>query len=210
MPTQACRHPLARHWLGLLRDATLPPSRVRSLAEDLAALLALDALADLPLAASSVTGWAGSVETQTLADPPPVLVPVLRAGLGMLPGVQRHLPDAPVGVLGYRRDEHTLQPHAYYTNLGPAVAGRMALLLDPMLATGGSLIAAADTLRAAGCASIRVLCLVAAPEGLAALDARHPQITVYTAAVDAGLNDVGYILPGLGDAGDRLFGTAPG
>lgn len=207
MPTTLCTHPLARHLLGRLREATLPPSAVRTLVEDLAALLTLDATADLATTPRSVQGWAGTVAVEQLAEPLPLLVPVLRAGLGLLPGVQRHLPDAPVGVLGFRRDEHTLQAHAYYANLGPAAAGRSALLLDPMLATGGTLAAAADALRAAGCTTIRALCLVAAPEGLAAFHARHPDIRVHAAAVDDGLNAVGYILPGLGDAGDRLFGT---
>ncbi len=207
MPATLCTHPLARHLLGRLREAALPPSAVRALVEDLAALLTLDATADLATCTQHVQGWAGAVSIEQLAEPLPLLVPVLRAGLGMLPGVQRHLPDAPVGVLGYRRDEHTLEAHAYYANLGPSAAGRSALLLDPMLATGGTLIAAADRLRADGCTRIRALCLVAAPEGLAAFNARHPDIRVHAAAVDTGLNEVGYILPGLGDAGDRLFGT---
>jgi uracil phosphoribosyltransferase len=135
------------------------------------------------------------------------LVPVLRAGLGMLPGVLDMIPAAKVGVVGIRRDEATLEALAYYENLVGDLADRTALVLDPMLATGGTLIATIDMLKRAGCTRIRGLFLVAAPEGLRALEARHPDVDVYVASIDERLNEVGYILPGLGDAGDKIFGT---
>jgi uracil phosphoribosyltransferase len=134
-------------------------------------------------------------------------VPILRAGLGFLPGVQVLLPSAPVSVIGLRRDEQTLQPQAYYQRLVHDIAGRSALLIDPMLATGGSAIAAIDTLKAAGVTRVKAIFLVAAPEGLRALEAAHADTEVFVAAIDERLNDRGYILPGLGDAGDRIFGT---
>jgi uracil phosphoribosyltransferase len=135
------------------------------------------------------------------------LVPILRAGLGMASGVLHLLPDARLGHLGVRRDETTLQPIAYYQKLPPDIASTEVLLIDPMLATGGSAIAAADYLKSAGVTSLRFVCLVAAPEGIAAFHSHHPEIPLYTAAIDRQLNDKGYILPGLGDAGDRIFGT---
>jgi uracil phosphoribosyltransferase len=134
-------------------------------------------------------------------------VPILRAGLGFLPGVQAMLPSAPVSVIGLRRNEATLQAEGYYTRLVERMEERTALLLDPMLATGGSLVAAVDVLKQAGCRHIKGLFLVAAPEGLARIEAAHPDVEIYVAAIDRCLDPRGYILPGLGDAGDRLFGT---
>jgi uracil phosphoribosyltransferase len=134
-------------------------------------------------------------------------VPILRAGLGMLPGVLELIPAAKVSVVGMRRDEATLLPETYYENLVGGMHDRTALILDPMLATGGTLVATVGLLKAAGATRIKGLFLVAAPEGLRALEAAHPDVEVYTAAIDARLNDKGYILPGLGDAGDRIFGT---
>jgi uracil phosphoribosyltransferase len=143
---------------------------------------------------------------QALARPI-TLVPILRAGLGMADGVLRLLPDARLGHLGVRRDEATLQPIAYYQKLPPDIADTEVLLIDPMLATGGSGAAAVSFLKKAGVSSMRFVCLVAAPEGIQALHAQHPEVPIYTAAIDRQLNEKGYILPGLGDAGDRLFGT---
>jgi uracil phosphoribosyltransferase len=134
-------------------------------------------------------------------------VPILRAGLGMLDGVLHLLPGARTSVIGLYRNEETLEPVPYYDKLAPAIEHRTALILDPMLATGGSLLAAIDTLEAAGCTDIRGLFLVAAPEGLAALEVRHPEVRVWVAAIDERLDERGYILPGLGDAGDKIFGT---
>jgi uracil phosphoribosyltransferase len=134
-------------------------------------------------------------------------VPILRAGLGFLPGVQAMIPSAPVSVIGLRRNEQTLQPEGYYSRLVEDLAQRTALILDPMLATGGSLVAAIDMLKQAGCPRIKGLFLVAAPEGLARVEAAHPDTEIYVASIDQGLDPRGYILPGLGDAGDRLFGT---
>ncbi|GAA4866990.1 uracil phosphoribosyltransferase [Luteimonas vadosa] len=201
------RHPLVQHKLGLLRRAENSTKSFRELAAELAALLTYEATADLETEDAEVQGWAGPIPVRRIKGRKITLVPILRAGLGMLPGVLELIPAAKVGVVGIRRDEKTLAPVPYYENLVGGLADRTALILDPMLATGGTLIATIDMLKAAGATRLKGLFLVAAPEGLRALEAAHPDIEVYTAAIDERLNGKGYILPGLGDAGDRIFGT---
>lgn len=207
MPVIEVRHPLVRHKLGLLRDLATGPALFRQVVAEIATLLAYEATADLALETARIETWAGPLDVGRCAQSQITLVPILRAGLGFLPGVQALLPNAPVSVIGLRRDEQTLQPHAYYQRFVADIAGRTALLIDPMLATGGSAIAAIDALKAAGVTRVKAIFLVSAPEGLRALDAAHPDTEIWTAAIDEKLNDHGYILPGLGDAGDRIFGT---
>ena len=201
------RHPLVQHKLGLMRRSDNSTKSFRELASEVAMLLTYEATADLETEASVVEGWAGPVSVRRIKGAKVTLVPILRAGLGMLPGVLELIPAAKVGVVGLQRDEKTLQPVGYYEKLSGRMDERTAIILDPMLATGGSLIATVDLLKAAGCKRIKGLFLVAAPEGLRALEARHPDVEVYTASIDARLNEVGYILPGFGDAGDKIFGT---
>ena len=154
-----------------------------------------------------IDGWAGKVSTQRIAGKKITIVPILRAGIGMLEGVLNLIPSAKVSVLGLERDEETLEVRTYYKKLVPDVANRIAMIIDPMLATGNSLIAAIDVLKASGCKDIRVMVLVAAPEGIAKVEAAHPDVRIYTASIDQGLNEDGYIVPGLGDAGDKIFGS---
>lgn len=201
------RHPLVRHKLGLLRRADLGTKAFRDVVGEIATLLAYEATADLPLETVEVDGWAGPVRVERIEGRKITLVPVLRAGLGLLPGVLEVIPAAKVGVVGLQRDEATLDAVGYYARLVGGMADRVALVLDPMLATGGTLVATIDRLKAAGATRIKALCLVAAPEGLRAVEARHPDVEVVVAAIDERLDHRGYILPGLGDAGDRIFGT---
>jgi uracil phosphoribosyltransferase len=201
------RHPLVQHKLGLMRRVGNSTKEFRELASEVATLLTYEATADLETEEAIVEGWSGRVTTQRIKGAKVTLVPILRAGLGMLPGVLELIPAAKVGVVGLQRDEATLQPVGYYEKLVGRMDERTAIILDPMLATGGTLIATVDMLKAAGCKRIKGLFLVAAPEGLRALEARHPDVEVYVAAIDEHLNDLGYILPGLGDAGDKIFGT---
>ena len=201
------RHPLVQHKLGKLRDIGTDPVLFRQLAGEVAALLAYEATRDLATEPQSVQTWAGPLQVERIRGDNLTLVPILRAGLGFLPGVQALLPAAPVSVIGLRRNETTHQPEGYYQRLADRMHERTALLIDPMLATGGSAAAAIDLLKAAGCTKIKGLFLVAAPEGLRALEAAHPDIEVYVAAIDERLDENAYIRPGLGDAGDRLFGT---
>jgi uracil phosphoribosyltransferase len=210
MKTVEVLHPLVQHKIGLLRNATLNTKDFRELVTELGTLLAYEATADLELTTETMAGWAGKVKVKKIAGAKITLVPILRAGLGMLPGVLALIPTARVSVVGLQRDEETLQPVPYFEKLTGRLEERDALILDPMLATGGTLIATVDMLKRAGCRRIKGIFLVAAPEGLAALKKAHPDVEVYTAAVDDRLNDKGYILPGLGDAGDRIFGTRVG
>lgn len=203
------RHPLVQHKLGLMRRAGNSTKTFRELAAEVAMLLACEATADLALEDAEADGWAGPVAVRRIAGRKLTLVPILRAGLGLLPGVLQLVPAAKVSVVGIRRDETTLAPMPYYDNVVADLGERTALVLDPMLATGGTLIATVALLKASGCTRIKGLLLVAAPEGLRALEAAHPDVEVYTAAIDERLNEKGYILPGLGDAGDRIFGTRP-
>ncbi len=201
------RHPLVQHKIGLLRDAALSTKGFRELVTELGTLLAYEATANLDTESHVQQGWAGPVNVQRIAGAKITLVPILRAGLGMLPGVLALIPAARVSVVGLQRDEETLQPVPYFERLTGRLEERDALILDPMLATGGTLIATIDMLKRAGARRIKGIFLVAAPEGLKALEAVHPDVEVYTAAIDDHLNEKGYILPGLGDAGDRIFGT---
>ena len=207
MPVQQIRHPLIRHKLGLMRRADISTKHFRELAQELGALLTYEATQDLPLETCEIAGWCGPVAVEKLAGKKITVVPILRAGIGMLDGVLSLIPSAKVSVVGLARNEETLEAERYLEKLVPGIEQRLALIVDPMLATGGSLIATIDLLKAAGCREIRALVLVAAPEGIAALEAAHPEVRIYTAAVDERLNEQGYILPGLGDAGDKIFGT---
>lgn len=206
MSVSTLDHPLARHKLGMMRDATLGHREMRALAAELAGMLAHEATRELPTSSRSVRGWAGEVAVEQVDEAAVTVVPILRAGLGMLSGVLDLLPGARVGVVGLQRDEHTLQAQAYCSKLGERMDGQLALVIDPMLATAGTAIATIDMVKALGCTRIKALFLVAAPEGLARLQEAHPDVAVHTAAVDERLDEVGYILPGLGDAGDRIFG----
>lgn len=200
-------HPLIRHKLGKLRDIATDPVLFRQLAGEVASLLAYEATRDLATTPRQVQTWAGTLDVDRVNGDDLTLVPILRAGLGFLPGVQSLLPAAPISVIGLRRNEDTHRPEGYYQRLADRMQQRTALLIDPMLATGGSAIAAIDLLKAAGCRRIKGLFLVAAPEGLRAIEAAHPDVDIYVAAIDERLDENAYIRPGLGDAGDRLFGT---
>jgi len=203
-----CDHPLIQHKLTQIRDERTEPKAFRELLEDVAMLMAYDLTRALPLKEIVVKTPVDAARGRVLAGPAPVLVPVLRAGLGMVGGVLRLLPDAKVGHIGLYRDHESLKPVEYYLNLPPGIEGGDAIVIDPMLATGGSAAAALRALKARGAGSVRLMCLIAAPEGIAAVHAEHPDADIYAAAVDERLNEHGYIVPGLGDAGDRMFGTA--
>jgi uracil phosphoribosyltransferase len=197
-------HPLARHLLTELRDRTTAPDRFRTLAKQLTAILVLEATRDLTTDARLVETPLERTEGSAL--PGIVAVPILRAGLGMVEAVTELFPGVDLGHIGIERDDQTLQPSSYYEKL-PPLNGRHVLLLDPMLATGGSAMRAADSIKRRTPAAVRMVCLVAAPEGVKALEAAHPDVPVVAAALDRELNGQGYILPGIGDFGDRLFGT---
>jgi uracil phosphoribosyltransferase len=197
-------HPLASHVLTELRDQTTPPARFRTLAKQLTAILVLEATRDLPTEAKSVETPLERTEGSEL--PGMVAVPILRAGLGMVEAVIELFPGVGLGHIGLERDEQTLQPTSYYEKL-PSLKGRHILLLDPMLATGGSAVRATGAVKKREPATVRMVCMVAAPEGVAALEAAHADVSIVTAALDRELNERGYILPGLGDFGDRLYGT---
>lgn len=207
MPVHEIRHPLVRHKLGLMRRNDLSTKQFRELAAEIGRLLTYEATRDIEVETRTVEGWAGDVSIEQIKGKKITLVPILRAGLGMLDGALDLIPGARVSVVGLQRDEDTLEPRAYYEKFTSNMEERMALVVDPMLATGGSLVAAIDMVKRSGCTHVKVLCLVAAPEGIRRMEAAHPEVEIFVAAVDDGLNERGYILPGLGDAGDRLFGT---
>ncbi|ANK82265.1 MAG: uracil phosphoribosyltransferase [Rhizobiales bacterium NRL2] len=200
-------HPVAQHKLTLLRRAATPPSQFRRTLRELGALLAYEALRDLPVAAVRIETPVAEMDASEIAQGTLAVVSILRAGNGLADGVSDLLPDVPVGHIGLRRNETTLKPERYYLNLPRGIGRARVLLVDPMLATGGSAADAIDQLRAAGVRELRFVCVLAAPEGLAHMAERHPDVPVVTAAIDNRLNEVGYIVPGLGDAGDRLYGT---
>lgn len=201
------RHPLVQHKLTILRDRNTPTKIFKELVDEIAMLMAYEATSELTVVPLTVETPLEATEGRHISGKKLTLVPILRAGLGMVEGILRLVPAARVGHIGLYRDHETLLPVDYYFKIPGDVAERDFFVLDPMLATGGSAAAAVTSLRKAGATRIRFLCLVAAPEGVRRLSGAHPDVPIYCAALDRELNDHGYILPGLGDAGDRLFGT---
>ena len=201
------KHPLIQHKLGLLRKSDISTKLFRELAAEVARLLTYEATKDLETETITISGWAGPVSVQQIKGKKITVVPILRAGLGMMNGVLDMIPSAKVSVVGLYRDEETLKPVAYYEKFATGMEERTALIIDPMLATGGSLLATIEMLKTAGCQRIKGLFLVAVPEGLEAVSSAHPDVDIYVASIDDRLNEHGYILPGLGDAGDKIFGT---
>jgi uracil phosphoribosyltransferase len=207
VPVNVVDHPLIKHKLALMREDNVSTKDFRDLASELATLLTYEATKDLETETKTIQGWAGPVQVEKIKGKKITVVPILRAGLGMMPGVLELIPSARVSVVGLYRNEETLEPVRYYVKMTSAMDARIALILDPMLATGGSLIATIDLIKESGCKQIKGIFMVAAPEGIEKLTAVHPDVEVYVAAIDEKLNDIGYILPGLGDAGDKIFGT---
>ena len=201
------RHPVVQEQLTIARDKNTSVEHFRRLVGQIARLMAFEITRDYPSVPRTVQTPLAPCEGSKLARGL-TLVPILRAGLGMVDGLLELIPTARVGHVGIYRDEATLKPVTYYKKLPPDIAGTDVIVIDPMLATAGSLSACIDVLKATGAVSIKVLCLVSSPEGIDALQKRHPEIPIFTAAVDEKLNERGYIVPGLGDAGDRIFGTA--
>ena len=200
-------HPLIQHKLTILRDRRTGHKEFRELVEEIAMLMAFEATADLPLRAVDVATPLGIARGATVAGQEIAVVPILRAGLPMEEGIVHLMPTARVGHIGIYRDPSSLDPHTYYSKLPAELADRQVLVVDPMLATGGSAVEAIALLKERGARTIRLMVLIAAPEGIRRVQQEHPEIDIYAAAVDDGLDDHGYILPGLGDAGDRLYGT---
>ena len=207
MPVFESAHPLVKHKVSLLRDNDISVKAFRELAKEISMLLTVEATQHFSLKNTSMTCWSGDISVPTLADKPPTLVPILRAGLGMLEGALLVLPCAKISVVGLQRNEETLQPESYYENIISDIESRTAIVIDPMLATGGTALATIDLLKASGCKNIIALFLVAAPEGVKVIKDAHPDVTLTIGMIDEKLNEQGYILPGLGDAGDKIFGT---
>jgi uracil phosphoribosyltransferase len=200
-------HPLVQHKLGLLRDEETPTQFFRQLVNEVAVLLTYEVTKDMPVEEVGVATPLERITVPRISGKKVAVVPILRAGIGMLDGVLSLVTAARVGFIGLYRDEATLQPVEYYVKLPADVAERDVILLDPMLATGNSTAAAVDILKKAGAQSVRMIAIIAAPEGLERLHSAHPDVHVVVASIDRGLDERGYIVPGLGDAGDRLYGT---
>src|SRR6185295_2304146 len=200
-------HPLVAHKLSLMRDKKTPSVQFRTLLREISLLLGYEVLRDLPLELRPIETPVGPTQAPFLKGKKLVFVPILRAGSGLLDCLIDLVPSALVGHVGLYRDPTTLAAVEYYCKLPEDIAERLTVVVDPMLATGNSAIAAVDRLKRQGARGIRLLCLLAAPEGIAALAAAHPEVPIYTAAIDTRLNEHGYIVPGLGDAGDRMYGT---
>lgn len=207
MSIHEIRHPLIRHKLGLMRRADISTKNFRELAQEISSLLTYEATSDLPLETIHIQGWHDGVQVEKITGKKITIVPILRAGIGMLEGVLNLIPSAKVSAIGVARNETTLEAHTYLEKLVPDIEARLALIIDPMLATGHTMVAAIDLLKKHGCQHIRAMVLVAAPEGIHAVQTAHPDINIFTASIDQGLNQHGYIIPGLGDAGDKIFGT---
>lgn len=200
-------HPLVQHKLSLLRDKNTGTKDFRMLLYELSTLMAYEVTRDLPLEEVTIETPVATTKAKLLSGRKLGIVPILRAGLGMAEGVMELIPAAKVGHIGLYRDPQTLKPVSYYCKLPTDTAERDIIVVDPMLATGGSASEGIRIVKAAGCRSVRLMCLVSAPEGIDALHRAHPDVCIYTAAIDECLNEHGYIVPGLGDAGDRIFGT---
>lgn len=200
-------HPLIQHKLSLIRDVNTGPKEFRELIDEVALLMAYEVTRDFPLVEVEVETPIARAACKMIAGKKVGVIPILRAGLGMVNGILRLIPTAKVGHIGVYRDPETLKPVEYYCKLPPDIEERELILVDPMLATGGSAVASIDFIKQRGGHNVRLMCLIAAPEGIANVHKHHPEIDIYAAAVDERLNEHGYIVPGLGDAGDRLFGT---
>lgn len=200
-------HPLVQHKLSYLRDTKTGSKEFRELVSELAMLLTYEATRDLPLEEITVHTPVADAKSYVLAGKKLGIVPILRAGLGMVEGMMSLVPAAKVGHIGMYRDPDTLQPVDYYCKLPADASERDMLIVDPMLATGGSAVEGINVVKRAGCKNIKLVCLIAAPEGIEVVQKAHPDVDIFVASVDQCLNDHGYIVPGLGDAGDRLFGT---
>ncbi|WP_195573708.1 uracil phosphoribosyltransferase [Paenibacillus sp. 1001270B_150601_E10] len=202
-----CDHPLIQHKITLIRDKRTSTKDFRELVDEVATLMAYEITRELRLEAIEVETPVAKTQSNIIAGRMLGLIPILRAGLGMVEGVVKLIPGAKIGHVGLFRDPETLMPVEYYTKLPTDVQERELIVIDPMLATGGSAIAAIDVLKKRNCTQIKLMCLIAAPEGVKAVQEAHPDVDIYLAALDEKLDDHGYIIPGLGDAGDRLFGT---
>ena len=200
-------HPLVAHKLSLMRDKATPSAQFRTLLREISLLLGYEVLRDLPTELRGIETPVGPTQAPFIRGKKLVLVPILRAGNGLLDGLLDLMPSARVGHVGVYRDPVTLAAVEYYCKLPEDIAERLTIVLDPMLATGNSAVAAVSRLKDRGARNIRLVCLLAAPEGIAALAQAHPDVRIFTAAIDIRLNDHGYIVPGLGDAGDRMYGT---
>ncbi len=200
-------HPLVQHKLTLMREADTSTASFRKLLREISLLLAYEVTRELPMTTKRIETPLEPMDAPMIEGKKLALVSILRAGNGLLDGILELVPAARVGFVGLYRDPETLQPVQYYNKLPDHMEDRLAIVVDPMLATGNSSVAAVDLVKAAGGRNIRFLCLLAAPEGIARMKAAHPDVPIVTAAVDSHLNDHGYIVPGLGDAGDRMFGT---
>ena len=200
-------HPLIQHKISLLRDSSTSSKEFRELVSEIAMLMCFEATRDLPLKEVEIETPVGTARCNILNNVKIAFVPILRAGLGMVEGMLQMIPAAKVGHIGMYRDPDTLIPEEYYCKLPPDIARRDVYVLDPMLATGGSAVAAIDGLKRRGVKHIKLMDLIAAPEGIEAVQKAHPDVEIFVAAIDEKLNDHGYIVPGLGDAGDRIFGT---
>lgn len=200
-------HPLVQHKLGILRDENTGSKEFREIVSEIAAFMCYEATRDLPLTEVEVQTPVAKAKVMSAKSKKLAVVPILRAGLGMVDGILDLIPPAKVGHIGMYRDPETLKPVAYYCKLPQDIAECEVIILEPMLATGGTLDAAITTLKEHGCKSIKLMCIIAAPEGLKVVQESHPDVEIYLASLDSHLNDHGYIVPGLGDAGDRIFGT---
>lgn len=200
-------HPLVQHKIAFIRDSETGPKEFRELVDEVSLLMAYEVTRDLPLTSVQVQTPVAEAKCQVIAGKKIGIVPILRAGLGMVSGMLRLIPAARIGHIGVYRDPNTLQPVEYYCKLPKDINERELIVVDPMLATGGSAIATIRFIKEHGGRSIKFMCLIAAPEGIKALQSAHPDVDIFAAAVDDHLNEHGYIVPGLGDAGDRLFGT---
>lgn len=200
-------HPLIQHKLAIIRDQNTGAKEFRELLEEVSMLMAYEVTRDFPVEEIEVETPVATARCYTINNTKIAVIPILRAGLGMVGGILKLIPTAKVGHIGVYRDPESLQPIEYYCKLPADISERELILLDPMLATGGSAVAGIHFLKQRGASKIRLVCLIAAPEGIQNVQAKHPDVDIYAAAVDERLNSHGYIVPGLGDAGDRLFGT---
>ena len=207
MSVHVMNHPLVSHKMTILRDKNTSVKDFRELVSEIGMLITYEATRDLPMTTKTIETPICQMEAPTIQGKKFAVVPILRAGLGLVDGVVRMVPSARIGHIGMFRDEETLEPHVYFCKMPKDVQERDILIVDPMLATGGSAVAAVDEMKKRGCKHIKLMVLLAAPEGIKRMQETHPDVDIYCGALDDHLNEKGYIVPGLGDAGDRIFGT---